>query len=198
MKLDTVVAGLWFHQLRAGSRSGGHWAAHRHMLVRLQWGIGGALSHPEPRLPTTGPMPRLPARLPRDPVQTLPTTSTPGGGGGRFPGNPPAWGTSSYPLYFLWTLLRQVEPRFPPSGGISSILGLGLLWSPLPLQQLTRPAQGSPSSCRLPFPTLGAMKGLCPQLTCPPAPQFRDNGIHEYLTWEAAYLSLNRENRTLF
>lgn len=158
MKLDTVVAGLWFHQLRAGSRRGGHWAAHRHMLVRFQWGIGRALSHPEPCLPTTGPMPQLPARLPRDPVQTLPTTSTPeaeGGGWGRFPGNPPAWGTSSYPLCFLWTLLRQVEPRFPPSGGISSILGLGFLWSPLPLQQLTRPAQGSPVILPPPLPHFG-------------------------------------------
>lgn len=92
VKLDTVVAGLWFHQLRAGSRSGGHWAAHRHMLVRLQWGIGGALSHPEPRLPTIGPVPQLPARLPRDPVQTLPTTSTPGGGEGAVPRKPTSLG----------------------------------------------------------------------------------------------------------
>ena len=31
----------------------------------------------------------------------------------------------------------------------------------------------------------------------PPTPLSRDCGVHEYLTWEAAYLSLNRENRSL-
>lgn len=39
------------------------------------------------------------------------------------------------------------------------------------------------------------MEGLCPQLTR--LPQLGDRGAHEYLTWEAACLSLNREKPNL-
>lgn len=67
-------------------------------------------------------------------VQTLPTTSSWGC---------TSQGASSCPFYLPWTLLRQAEPQFPPSGGTPSVLGLGFLRSPPSPQQLTRPAQGS-------------------------------------------------------
>ena len=41
------------------------------------------------------------------------------------------------------------------------------------------------------------MEGLRLQLACPPTPQSRDHGVHGYLTWEAAYLSLNGGNLTV-
>lgn len=76
-KLDTVVAGLWFHQLRAGSRSGGQWAVHE-VTVEHMW---------DPELGRTGATQNLacqPQGLGPNSqqdcqgglVQTLPTTST--------------------------------------------------------------------------------------------------------------------------
>ena len=88
---------------------------------------------------------------------------------------------------------------FFPGGGIPSILGWGFLSSPPPPQQSTRLAQGSPVVLpSSPCPTCGGTwKVSAPQLTCPRAPQSKGRGVHEYLTMEAAYLSLNRENHTL-
>lgn len=102
------------------------------------------------------------------PVHTLPAIST--HSWGRFPGDPPAWGTSSCPRCFPWTLLGQAEPWFPRSGGHPQHFGPGVSWvTPTP-QQLTRPAQGSPLSCPLPCPTFGGMwKASAPNSpACPP------------------------------
>ena len=70
--LDPVFAGVWFHQLWAGScrlEASGWWCAGE-APREPPAGAGGAdlgrdPSHPEPCLPIIGPVPQLPARLPR-------------------------------------------------------------------------------------------------------------------------------------
>ena len=168
------------------------------MLVRLQgspgwWGaeLGGDPSHLEPCLPTTGPVPQLPARLPRGPCPDPPHHKHLCSGH-RFPRKPSGL-QHGLPCPLLSPAPPgPAEPPFSPGGGIPSILGWGFLSSPP--QQLTRPAQGSPVVLHHLW---GNVESLCPQLACLPAPQSRDGGVHGYLTWEAAYLSLNGENRTV-
>ena len=70
--LDPVFAGLWFHQLWAGSCTleVSEWWCAGEAPREPPAGAGGTdlgrdPSHPEPCLPTIGPMPQLPARLPR-------------------------------------------------------------------------------------------------------------------------------------
>lgn len=162
-KLDTglLVSGSISSGLVPGVEASGR--PSQHMLVRLWqswgWGWGRCRAgedprHPEPHLPITGLVPRLPARLPRAPCPDPPhhKHSLPGGG---------AWQTHSLggrelldpPLSLDPT--QEAEPRLP------SILGLGFLRSPPPPQQLTRPAQAPLSSC-LPCLALGDIEGLCP------------------------------------
>ena len=80
--LDPMFAGVWFHQLWAGSRrlqASGWWCAGeapREPPVGAEGADpGGEPRHPEPCLPTRGPVPQLPARLPRGSCPTLSTTS---------------------------------------------------------------------------------------------------------------------------
>lgn len=104
------------------------------------------------------------------PVQTLATTSAhPGGRGGWFPGDPPAWGYSSCPLCFPQTLLGPAEPQFSPSGGVPSILSWGFLRSPPPPSNQRDQQRAPPSSCPpLPAPLVGE-RGRPLPATCLPA-----------------------------
>lgn len=114
-----------------------------------------------------------------------------------FPRDPIAWNTSSYALSFPQTLLGLAEPRFSPGGGIPSILGWGFLSSPPPPQQSTRLAQGSPTVLPSLTHLCGNMEGLRPPTHLPARPSVQGPWRHEYLTTEAACLSLNRENCAL-
>ena len=77
--LDPVFAGVWFHQLWAGScrlEASGWWCAGE-APREPPAGAGGAdlgrdPSHPEPCLPIIGPVPQIPARLPRGSCPDLP------------------------------------------------------------------------------------------------------------------------------
>lgn len=76
-----MVAGLWFHQLGAGSQSGGQWAAlgtrAGEAPMELGWGAGlGATGATwDPPLPghAQGPCPNSQQDCQRGPVQTLPS-----------------------------------------------------------------------------------------------------------------------------
>lgn len=165
-----MVAGLWFHQLRAGSRSGGQWAA-----LATHAGEAPAELGCGPELGKTRATQSLacqPQGLCPDSQQDCqgglsrpyPPTST--DSWEAVPGRPTSLGCEllSPPLSLDPT--QEAEPRLP------SILGLGFLRSPPPPQQLTRPARAPMLSCLLPCLALGDIEGLCPQLACLPAPRF--------------------------
>lgn len=165
-----MVAGLWFHQLRAGSRSGGQWAALATHAGEAPAELGAAPSWARPAPPRASPANHracapTPSKTAKGALsRPSPPTST--DSWEAVPGRPTSLGCEllSPPLSLDPT--QEAEPRLP------SILGLGFLRSPPPPQQLTRPAQAPLLSCLLPCLALGDIEGLCPQLACLPAPRF--------------------------
>lgn len=102
------------------------------------------------------------------PEQTLPTVSA--CSGGRFPGDPPAWGVGARPLLLsldpTWAGRASVSPKW----GHPQHSGPGVSWvTPTP-QQLTRPAQASPDILSPPPPHFwGMRKAPAPDSpVCPP------------------------------
>lgn len=174
-QLGAVGAGLWSHQLRAGSRSGGQGAALATRAgeapAELGWG-------PEPGETRATQNPDSQQDCPGGPCPDPPPTSTDACETHR-----PGGELLAPPRSLSPPLTQEAEPRLP------SILGLGRLRSPPPPQQLTRPAQAPLLPCLLlPCLVLGDVEGLCPQLARLPArpPLGSGPGVHEYLTWEAA------------
>ncbi|XP_047568850.1 uncharacterized protein LOC125090322 [Lutra lutra] len=92
-----------------------------------------------------------------------------------------------------WAGRALVSPKW----GHPQHSGPGVSWVTPSPQQLTRPAQASLISCPLPRPTFGGCGRPLPPTHLPAHPSAGDCGTHEYLTWGAAYPSLNRENCTV-
>lgn len=120
-KPDTVVAGLWFHQLRAGSRSGGQRAALATRAGEAPAGSRGPRAGEDPGRQSLACQPQglcpTPSKTAKGAPPDLPATST--DSREAEPGHPPAQGASSSPPP-PWTLLGRRSLGFPALGpGVS-------------------------------------------------------------------------------